>query len=77
MYLLENPEMDTGIMDMKIAAVFDLVMLVLWGGSASLLGWAVFARKEKVVAKDDKEKGEKKEGGGAGEAKKAEAPKPK
>jgi hypothetical protein len=42
MYLGENPEMDQGIQNMKVAAGFDLANMLLWGGSATYCGWVVF-----------------------------------
>ena len=49
MYLTENPEMDQGIQDMKIAAGFDLANMLLWIISASYCGWVVFVADRKLL----------------------------
>ena len=42
MYLSENPEMDQGIKDMKIAAGFDLANFLLWLFTACIGVWRFF-----------------------------------
>jgi hypothetical protein len=49
MYLTENPEMDQGIQDMKVAAGFDLANMFLWLGSAGYCGWVVFVADRRVL----------------------------
>lgn len=50
MFLGENPEMDSGVMDMKVAAGFDLANMLLWIGSAGYCGWIVFVADRKLLA---------------------------
>lgn len=71
MYLMENPEMDQGIADMKVAAWVDLGNLLLWILSASLCGWLVFVADRKVVPPKGKGKkeGEEEKGEAKGDGK--------
>jgi hypothetical protein len=65
MYFSENPEMDEGIKDMKVAAGFDLANMFLWLISAGHCGWVVFVSDRRVL-NEGRVKGDVGEEGGVG-----------